>query len=233
MVRRVGRLGLAGALPRDLRPHRGGDADRRPPSSAWPASASPTSPPTAWSMPRSATPPSSTSARASASTRSWPRCRSGFEAGMVDAGGRIVVRQLLTAMRHQARSREIAELAVKWRDARGRRLRHRRRRGGLPADPPPRRVRVPPAAELPLHHPRRRGLRTAVDLGGDPVVRRRPARARGPDRRRHHRRRRRRGPPRPARGVRAGQADPARARPGLQRADRAPPRRSPSTRSGC
>ena len=31
-------------------------------------------------------------------------------------GGRIVVRQLLTAMRHQARSREIAELAVAWRD---------------------------------------------------------------------------------------------------------------------
>jgi adenosine deaminase len=43
--------------------------------------------------------------------------RSGFEAGMVDADGRIVVRQLLTAMRHQARSREIAELAVAWRDA--------------------------------------------------------------------------------------------------------------------
>jgi adenosine deaminase len=43
--------------------------------------------------------------------------RSGFEAGMVDAGGRIVVRQLLTAMRHQARSREIAELSVAWRDA--------------------------------------------------------------------------------------------------------------------
>ena len=32
------------------------------------------------------------------------------------AGHRIVVRQLLTAMRHQARSREIAELAVAWRD---------------------------------------------------------------------------------------------------------------------
>src|SRR5262245_66535283 len=43
--------------------------------------------------------------------------RSGFEAGMVDAEGRIVVRQLLTAMRHQARSREIDELSVKWRDA--------------------------------------------------------------------------------------------------------------------
>jgi adenosine deaminase len=43
--------------------------------------------------------------------------RSGFEAGMVDADGRIVVRQLLTAMRHQARSREIAELSVAWRDS--------------------------------------------------------------------------------------------------------------------
>ncbi len=42
--------------------------------------------------------------------------RSGFDAGTADAGGRIVVRQLLTAMRHQARSREIAELAVAWRD---------------------------------------------------------------------------------------------------------------------
>ena len=40
----------------------------------------------------------------------------GFAAGEAAAGGRIVVRQLLTAMRHQARSREIAELAVKWRD---------------------------------------------------------------------------------------------------------------------
>ncbi|MFZ2013795.1 MAG: adenosine deaminase [Nocardioides sp.] len=42
--------------------------------------------------------------------------QSGFMAGMAAAGGRIVVRQLLTAMRHQARSREIAELAVAWRD---------------------------------------------------------------------------------------------------------------------
>jgi adenosine deaminase len=40
----------------------------------------------------------------------------GFEQGMADAGGRIVVRQLLTAMRHRARSMEIAELAVKYRD---------------------------------------------------------------------------------------------------------------------
>ncbi len=40
----------------------------------------------------------------------------GFEEGMAAAGGRIRVQQLLTAMRHQARSREIAELAVAWRD---------------------------------------------------------------------------------------------------------------------
>ena len=40
----------------------------------------------------------------------------GFDEGTEAAGGRIVVRQLLTAMRHQARSREIAELSVAWRD---------------------------------------------------------------------------------------------------------------------
>ena len=40
----------------------------------------------------------------------------GFDEGTAAAGGRIVVRQLLTAMRHQARSREVAELAVAWRD---------------------------------------------------------------------------------------------------------------------
>ncbi|HET9499598.1 MAG TPA: adenosine deaminase [Marmoricola sp.] len=38
----------------------------------------------------------------------------GFDEGQAATG--IVVRQLLTAMRHQARSREIAELTVAWRD---------------------------------------------------------------------------------------------------------------------
>ena len=99
-------------------------------------------------------------------------------------------------------------------------LRHRRRRGGLPAHPAPRRVRVPPARERPLHHPRRRGVRAAVDLAGDPVVRRRPARPRRADHRRHHGRRRRLGRARPAGGVRPRQADPARDVPDLQRPDR-------------
>src|SRR6476660_8056098 len=40
----------------------------------------------------------------------------GFDEGVSAAGGTIVVRQLLTAMRHQARSMEIAELAIAWRD---------------------------------------------------------------------------------------------------------------------
>ncbi len=42
--------------------------------------------------------------------------QAGFDEGVAAAEGRIVVRQLLTAMRHQARSNEIAELAVAWRD---------------------------------------------------------------------------------------------------------------------
>jgi adenosine deaminase len=46
--------------------------------------------------------------------------QAGFEEGMAAAQengkSRIEVRHLLTAMRHQARSREIAELAVAWRD---------------------------------------------------------------------------------------------------------------------
>jgi adenosine deaminase len=40
----------------------------------------------------------------------------GVDEGTAATDGRVVVRQLLTAMRHQARSREIAELAVAWRD---------------------------------------------------------------------------------------------------------------------
>ena len=146
--------------------------------------------------------------------------QAGFDEGVAAAGGRIVVRQLLTAMRHQARSMEIAELAIAWRDRGRGRLRHRRRRGGLPAHPAPRRVRVPPAGERALHDPRRRGVRAAVDLAGDPVVRRRPARPRRPDHRRHHRRRGRLGRARPARGVRPRQADPAGDVPVVEPADR-------------
>lgn len=40
----------------------------------------------------------------------------GFDEGMSATGGRIVVRQLLTSMRQAAPGREIAELAIAWRD---------------------------------------------------------------------------------------------------------------------
>ena len=43
--------------------------------------------------------------------------REGFEHGMANAERPIVARQLLTAMRHRARSMEIAQLAVAYRDA--------------------------------------------------------------------------------------------------------------------
>jgi adenosine deaminase len=43
--------------------------------------------------------------------------REGFDDGMAKAERPIVARQLLTAMRHQARSMEIAELSVAYRDA--------------------------------------------------------------------------------------------------------------------
>ena len=41
----------------------------------------------------------------------------GFAEGVAATAGKIVVRQILTAMRHQARSMEIAQLAVKYRNA--------------------------------------------------------------------------------------------------------------------
>ena len=40
----------------------------------------------------------------------------GFDEGMAGAGGTIVVRQLLTAMRQAARATEIAKLAIEWRE---------------------------------------------------------------------------------------------------------------------
>ena len=190
LVRRGGRLRLAGALPRDLRPHRRGDAERRRRSPGWPASAWRTWPPTASCTPRSATPPSSTSSQGLTLDEVVAAVQEGFDEG--DGGGRRPDRRAPAADRDAPPGPLDGDRRAGGRLARPRRgrLRHRRRRGRLPAHPAPRRVRVPPARERPLHHPRRRGVRAAVDLAGDPVVRRRPARPRRADHRRHHRRRR-------------------------------------------
>ena len=116
---------------------------------------------------------------------------------------------------------------------RRRRLRHRGPGGRLPADPPPRRVRVRPPRELPHHDPRRRVVRAAVDLGGAPVLRRGAARPRRPDRRRHHRRgrrHRRTSAASPRSCATAGSRSSCARRPTSTRAARP---RSPSTRSTC
>ncbi len=73
---------------------------------------------------------------------------------------------LVTAMRQAARSVEVAECAVRWRDAGVVGFDVAGPEKGYPADPLPRRLRVHPARELPHHHPRRRVVRAAVDLGG-------------------------------------------------------------------
>ena len=137
----------------------------------------------------------------------------GFRIGSAraaEAGNPIVMKLLVTAMRQAARSVEIAECAVRWRDA-----------GVVGFDiagpeegyPPTRHLDAfehDPPRELPHHDPRRRGVRPAVDLGGAPVLRRRAARPRRAHRRRHHGPRRRVRRARPAGRVRPRPARPAR-----------------------
>ncbi len=144
----------------------------------------------------------------------------GFEEGVAASGHRIVVRQLLTAMRHQARSMEIAQLAVDWRD-----------RGVAGFDIAGAEAGYPPTRHLDaFEYLQRENAHFTIHAGeafglpsiwqAHPVVRRRPARPRRPDHRRHHRARRRSGRARPAGLLRARQADPAGDVPGVQRADR-------------
>ena len=147
----------------------------------------------------------------------------GFRIGSVraaEAGHPIVMKLLVTAMRQAARSVEVAECAVRWRDAGVVGFDIAGPEAGYRADPPPRRVRVRPPRELPHHDPRRRVVRAAVDLGGAPVVRRRAPRPRRPDRRRHHGPRRRLVELGRPGGVRARPARPARDVPDLERPHR-------------
>ena len=92
------------------------------------------------------------------------------------------MRLLLTAMRHAARSREIAELCIAFRDDEVAGFDIAGAEAGFPAHQASGRLRVPAPGERAFHHPCRRGVRVAVDLGGPAVVRCGSARARGADR---------------------------------------------------
>ena len=177
-----GRLRLAGALPGDVRAHRRGDADR---------------PRRCTGSPRECALDLAADGVVYAEVRFAPEQHlergltldevvEAVLAGFADGAAEAAAAGPADPGRHAA-DRDAARRPVAGdrraggavpRHRRGR-LRHRRRRGGLPAHPAPGRVRVPAAGELPLHHPRRRGVRAAVDLAGDPVVRRGPARATG------------------------------------------------------
>ena len=100
--------------------------------------------------------------------------------------GRSSMKLLVTAMRQAARSVEVAECAVRWRDEGVVGFDVAGPEKGYPPDALPRRLRPRPPRELPHHDPRGRVVRAAVDLGGAPVRRRRAARPRRPHRRRHH-----------------------------------------------
>ena len=201
MVRRGGQLRLAGGLPGDLRPHRRGHADRgRAPPGRRRVRRGP-------GRRRRRLRRGPLRPRAARDRRPGPRGgRAGRQRGL-PRGRAPRGRRRPPHPGRRAADRDAARRPLdgdrRARDPlprrRGRRLRHRRRRGGLPAHPPPGRLRVPPAGERALHDPRRRGLRAAVDLAGHPVVRRRPARPRRADHRRHRGRRRRRHRPREVR----------------------------------
>ena len=119
VVQRVGRLRVAGALPRDLRPHGGGDADRRRAAPGGPRVRRSTWPRTASSTPRSATPPSSTSQGGLSSTQVVEAVRDGFVEGQEEAGataGRSSCASCSPRCGTRPARREIAELAVAYRD---------------------------------------------------------------------------------------------------------------------
>ena len=109
-----------GAVPRDVRAHGRRHAGPATPSTASPPSAPRTWPPTASSTPRSASRPSSHVERGLTLDEVVEAVLEGSAPGRqraAAAGHPITVRALVTAMRQAARSMEIAELAVRYRDA--------------------------------------------------------------------------------------------------------------------
>ena len=136
------------------------------------------------------------------------------------AGHPIVMKLLVTAMRQAARSVEVAECAVRWRDA-----------GVVGFDVAGPEKGFPPTRYLDaFDYIRRENFHITIHAGESfglpsiweaaPVRRRRAARPRRPDRRRHHDPAGRLGRARPARHLRPRPAHPARDVPDLERPHR-------------
>ena len=144
MVQRGRQAQRPRAVPRDVRPHRRRHAAPRRHRAGRVRMRRKTSPPTASCTPRCAWRRSCAPRPACTLDEAVAAMLDGFRQG--SDGTDLTIYPICSAMRTAARSREIAELAVRWRDARRGRLRHRRSRRGLPADSPPRRVPVRAAA---------------------------------------------------------------------------------------
>ena len=155
---------------------------------ASPTSASKTWPPIRWSTPRFGSRPSCTSTRGCRfdddrrrGAGRFRRRREGLRRrGPSDRGALLV-----TAMRHAAVSREIAELAIRFRDKGVVGFDIAGAEAGNPPDAAPGRLRVHARPQRALHHSCRRGVRAAVHPRGDRVLRCGPAGSRGAHRRRH------------------------------------------------
>ena len=105
------------------------------------------------------------------------------EKAAASAGRTITMRCLVTAMRHAARSREIAELAIRFRDKGVVGFDIAGRGGRVSPHPAPRRLRIHAGQQRALHDSRGGGVRSALHSRGHRVLWRGPARARGPHRR--------------------------------------------------
>ena len=92
----------------------------------------------------------------------------GFRRG--SDGTDLTIYSILSAMRQAARSYEIAELAVRHRDAGVIGFDIAGPEAGFSADSPPRRLSARQPREFPRHDSCRRSIRTAVDLGGCPIM---------------------------------------------------------------
>ena len=149
---------VPGALSRGLPTHGGRHADARGHRRAWPPNASRTWPPMASCTPRCATRPSSRPRAASSLDEVMEAWLDGFAAWCTRRGrGRAPHRH----PRHRDGDAPVRAIgrdrgALRPLSGPGRRgLRHRRPRGGLPAQPPPGCLPAHPSRQLPRDHPRR------------------------------------------------------------------------------